>query len=139
MAGKPGEWPATAAAAASKSRIAKINAVGENNQPQRGKRLQQRLRIDSTEANRQDVGKGRQTPPPAAKVSALKQLLALSRRVGKKQAALVQSSQERMGGFQGEPVRREAPLETGFDLCQAGLAVKHFQDGVLFVAEVEIL
>ena len=105
----------------------------------RGNRFEQRWRIDSAKANRQDVGKSRQAPPPAAKVGALEQLLSLSGCVGEEQAALVQSSQECMGGFQGEPVRRETLFETGFDLRQAGLAVEHFQDSVLFVAEVEVL
>ncbi len=44
-----------------------------------------------------------------------------------------------MDAFQWQPERREPLLETGLDLRQAGLTVEHFQDGVFFVAEVEVL
>ena len=139
MPATPATGPRRPPPATSTSSSASTNAAGENNQPQRpanpfssdcGSTPRKRIARTFAQAD------SRRCP---RLMRALQQLIALSGCVGEDQAALVQSSQEGMDAFQWQPERREPLLETGLDRRQAGLTVEHFQDGVFFVAEVEVL
>ena len=104
-----------------------------------GQPIQQRLRIGAAKADRQDVRPCRQPTLLAASGGTFQQLFALTGGVGEDQTTLMQSPQEGLDLFERESKGSKAFLEAGLDLGEAGAAVEHFQDRVLFFAQVEII